>query len=160
MCIRDRFSTEIKLDWENIETVNETKLLGTTITNDLDWKKNTDRIVKEANKRMVFLHKLSRFTNNKQDLKKVYILQIRSKGPNTIWNFAVYWNLYILEWRDCHYRDQRPPKPIERMIKVCLIKIAIALRVIISLLSQWWKYGSYCDPSRWQTSNECSWLQT
>ena len=55
-----QFSTEVKLNGEVIETVIETKLLGTTITDDLNWKKNTDRIVKEANKRMYFLHKLSK----------------------------------------------------------------------------------------------------
>ena len=49
-----QFSTEIKLDGEVIETVAETKLLGTIITNDLNWKKNTERIVKESNKRIFF----------------------------------------------------------------------------------------------------------
>ena len=87
----NQFSTEIKLDGEVIETVSETKLLGTTITNDLNWKKNTDRIVKESNKRMIFLHKLSRFTKNKQDLKKIYILQIRSKleQSSVLWHSSL-----------------------------------------------------------------------
>ena len=84
----NQFSTEIKLDGEVIETVSETKLLGTTITNDLNWKKNTDRIVKESNKRMVFLHKLARFTKNKEYLKNIYILQIRSKleQSSVVWH--------------------------------------------------------------------------
>ena len=43
-----QFTTEIKLNEETIETVNDTKLLGTVVT---------DCIVKEANKRMSFLHK-------------------------------------------------------------------------------------------------------
>ena len=84
----NQFSTEIKLDGEIIETVNETKLLGTLITNDLNWKKNTDKIVRESNKRMIFLHKLSRFTRNKKDLRKIYILQIRSKLEQS----AVLWH--------------------------------------------------------------------
>ena len=56
----NQFSTEIKLDGEVIETVTETKLLGTIITNDLKWKKNTEKIVKESNKRMAHVSPLSR----------------------------------------------------------------------------------------------------
>ena len=69
----------------------ETKLLGTTITNDLNWKKNTERIVKESNKRMVFLHKLARFTKNKEYLKNIYILQIRSKleQSSVVWHSSL-----------------------------------------------------------------------
>ena len=47
-----QFSTNIKLNNETIETVNETKLIGTIITSDLKWNKNTDNIVKETTKRM------------------------------------------------------------------------------------------------------------
>ena len=47
-----KFSTEIKLKNETIETVNETKLLGTIITDDLKWNKNTENIVRESNRRM------------------------------------------------------------------------------------------------------------
>ena len=87
----NQFSTEVKLNGEVIETVSETKLLGTIITNDLKWEKNIERIVKESNKRMAFLHKLSRFTKNKQDLKKIYILQIRSKleQSSVLWHSSI-----------------------------------------------------------------------
>ena len=68
-----QFSTDIKLNNESIETVSETKLLGTIITNDLKWNKNTDNIVKETNKRMQILHKATKFTNNIRDLKQIYI---------------------------------------------------------------------------------------
>ena len=74
-----QFSTDIQLNGEAIETVTDTKLLGTVVTDKLDWNKNTDCIVKEANKRMSFLHKTSKFTTNRNDLKKIYILQVRSK---------------------------------------------------------------------------------
>ena len=40
-----QFTTEIKLNGETIETVSETKLLGTIVTDKLDWNKNTDCIV-------------------------------------------------------------------------------------------------------------------
>ena len=83
-----QFSTDIKLNNESIETVSETKLLGTIITNDLKWNKNTDNIVKETNKRMQILHKATKFTNNIRDLKQIYMLQIRSKLDQS----AVVWH--------------------------------------------------------------------
>ena len=44
-----QFSTEVKLNGEVIDdTVKETKLLGTIITNDLKWEKNIDKEIKEA----------------------------------------------------------------------------------------------------------------
>ncbi len=84
----NQFSTEIRICNEVIETVKETKLLGTTITSDLSWNKNTDKVVKETNKRMQLLHKASKFTNNTKDLKQIYMLQIRSKLDQS----AVVWH--------------------------------------------------------------------
>ena len=76
------------MDGKVIETVKETKLLGTLLTDKLNWNRNTEKIVKESNKRMVFLHKTSKFTCNKSDLKKIYIQQIRSKLEQS----AVVWH--------------------------------------------------------------------
>ena len=45
----------------------------------MNWNKNTQSIVKQSNKRMGFLYKASKFTNNSNDLKKIYMLQSRSK---------------------------------------------------------------------------------
>mgnify|MGYP001398576655 CR=1 FL=1 len=83
-----QFSTEIKLRGQVVETVSQTKLLGTIITNDLSWNKNTDFIVKETNKRMRLLHIASKFTSNISDLKQIYMLQIRSKLDQS----AVVWH--------------------------------------------------------------------
>ena len=38
---------KLKLNGEVIENVKETKLLGTVITSDLKWDKNTETIVKK-----------------------------------------------------------------------------------------------------------------
>ena len=86
-----QFSTDLKLEDEVIETVTETKLLGTIITSDLKWNKNTQSIVKQSNKRMSFLHKASKFTNNYNDLKKIYMLQVRSKLEQSamLWHFGL-----------------------------------------------------------------------
>ena len=52
-----------------VETVSETKLLGTIITSDLNWKKNTQSL----------------------DLKRIYMMQVRSKLEQSavLWHFGL-----------------------------------------------------------------------
>ena len=100
--------------------MSETKLLGTIITNDLNWNKNTQSIVKQSNKRMSFLHKASKFTNNSNDLKKIYMLQVRSKLEQS----AVLWHFGL---------TKKNRNDLERVQKS-------ALRVILGK-----KYTSYSD---------------
>ena len=73
-----QFTTSLKLKEESLEVLDETKLLGTIITSDLRWNKNTDKIVKDANKRMKMLHVASKFINNNEDLVYLYKSFIRS----------------------------------------------------------------------------------
>ena len=47
-----QFNTNIKLRNESLEVMKEMKLLGTYITDDLKWNRNTEELVKNANKRM------------------------------------------------------------------------------------------------------------
>ena len=105
-----QFTTEIQLNGETIETVSDTKLLGTVVTDKLDWNKNTDCIIKEANKRMSFLHKSSKFTTNKQDLKKIYVLQVRSKLEQS----AVVWHSSLTQ--KCKNQLERVQKSALRVI--------------------------------------------
>ena len=42
-----QFSTKLSVENENLELVTESKLLGTFITSDLKWNKNTSEIVKK-----------------------------------------------------------------------------------------------------------------
>ena len=74
-----QFTTKIRLKDENIEVVNEAKLLGTIITSDLKWRQNTEAIIKDANKRMRILHAAAKFTSKISDLKTIYSMFIRSK---------------------------------------------------------------------------------
>ena len=73
-----QFATNMSIENEEIETVTVTKLLGTYITNDLSWDKNTSEIVKSAYQRMQILHRAAKFTNRKRDLRNIYISYIRS----------------------------------------------------------------------------------
>ena len=73
-----QFSTQLTVDDEPIEIVKETKLLGTHITEDLKWDRNTEEIVKSAWKRMQLLCKSASFTSSIMDLKSIYFTFIRS----------------------------------------------------------------------------------
>ena len=59
-----QFVTALKVNNHETETVKEAKLLGTIITDDLKWSRNTEQIVKSANLRLRILHEASRFTKN------------------------------------------------------------------------------------------------
>lgn len=48
---RQQFCTDIKLEGENVETIGETRL-GAIITDDLNWNKNTAKLVRDGNLRM------------------------------------------------------------------------------------------------------------
>ena len=73
-----QFSTKLSVDNENLEIVREAKLLGTHITDDLKWNKNTSEIVKNAYKRMQLLIKASKFTKSKSYLESIYLTDVRS----------------------------------------------------------------------------------
>ena len=87
----NQFTTNIKLKGENLEIVEEAKLLGTIITSDLKWKRNTEEIVKDANKRMRILHAAAKFTSKISDLKTIYYMFIRSKleHSSVVWSSAI-----------------------------------------------------------------------
>ena len=97
---------------ESIETVKETKLLGTIISDDLRWNKNTDNIVKETNKRMQLLHKASKFTNNTRDLKQIYMLQIRSKLDQS----AVVWHTSLSQ------KNRNDLERVQKSAVRCILK--------------------------------------
>ena len=73
-----QFGLNLKLDEKTIDVVQETKLLGTIVTDDLKWSKNTDFLVKRANARMRILHKIVSFNTTVEDLITVYIMYVRS----------------------------------------------------------------------------------
>ena len=58
--------------------VKEAKLLGTVITDDLKWSKNTKEIVKKGFQRMQLLNAAASFTSNIYELRSIYLTYIRS----------------------------------------------------------------------------------
>ena len=83
-----QFSTRLKLEGEIMETVTDTKLLGTIVSNDLKWNKNTENIVKKANSRMELLRKVTSFGASYAELVNIYIMYIRSllEQSCTVWH--------------------------------------------------------------------------
>ena len=83
-----QFSTRVKMNNQVLESVTETKLLGTILTSDLKWDKNTDNIVKKAYGRMELLRKMSSFGAPRDDLKKIYLTFIRSHSEHcsSVWH--------------------------------------------------------------------------
>ena len=68
--------------------INSTKLLGTIITSDLRWEKNTENLVQKSNSRMEILRKIASFGASKEDMKNIYFLFVRSQLEQS----AVVWH--------------------------------------------------------------------
>ena len=83
-----QFSTRLTLEGQILETVQEQKLLGTILTADLKWDRNTEEIVRKANGRLQLLRKVSSFGADVSDLKLIYVMFIRSllEQSCTVWH--------------------------------------------------------------------------
>ena len=86
-----QFTTRLQLNNHNIEIINETRLLGVQVTDDLKWNRNTEILVKKANQRMQILRKASEFTYNLKDRRQIYILYVRSilEQSCVVWNSSL-----------------------------------------------------------------------
>ena len=73
-----QFSTRLYLENTLLEIISETKLLGTIISSDLKWSKNTEMLVKKGYQRMLILRKLYSFKVEVSDLVEIFVLYIRS----------------------------------------------------------------------------------
>ena len=73
-----QFTTNLNLMDEDIEMVRETKLLGTILTDQLSWDRNTEELTKKCYKRMQLLNAAAAFTSNRAELKDIYLTYIRS----------------------------------------------------------------------------------
>jgi hypothetical protein len=74
---KHKFTIRLKEENENIDVVQEFKLLGVILRNDLNWSSNTSYLTKKAYKRMQLLHSVAKFTNQTKDLKTIYTTYIR-----------------------------------------------------------------------------------
>ena len=86
-----QFTTRLIEDEVNIKVVQEFKLLGTWITTDLKWDRNTQCLVKRAYGRMQLLHRVAQFTKTKNDLRSIYLTYIRPvlEQSATVWHSSI-----------------------------------------------------------------------
>ena len=98
-----QFTTNLTVNDENVEIINEAKLLGTTITSYLLGNRNTEQIVKDANKRMRLLHAASKYISKISDMKTIYTAFLRRKldHSSVVWQSGLSKNkTKILKSRD------------------------------------------------------------
>ena len=74
-----QFNTRISLNDTILTCIDQIRLLGVEVCNDLSWKANTSSIVKKAFGTLTLLRKLVCFGVTDLDLVNIYILFIRSK---------------------------------------------------------------------------------
>jgi hypothetical protein len=86
-----QFSTSLSHNGDGVQIVKETKLLGTIITDDLKWHKNTESLVERANARMRILHKISEFSAPTEDMVTIYVSYLRSilEQSCTVWHSSL-----------------------------------------------------------------------
>ena len=86
-----QFTTRLQLNENTVEVIDQTKLLGTVISNDLKWDLNTKSLVKKANARMELLRKVAEFGTPQEDLKTIFILFVRSllEQSATVWHSSL-----------------------------------------------------------------------
>ena len=83
-----QFTTRVTMDNVPLQVVEEAKLLGTYITNDLKWDLNTKHIVKKSNSRMQLLRKVASFGASRKDMIHIYTLFVRSslEHSSSVWH--------------------------------------------------------------------------
>ena len=72
------FMPTLSLEGDDIEVVEEMKLLGVIITSDMKFTKNTEYIIKKGFRRIWMLRRLKNLGASCENLVEVYIKQIRS----------------------------------------------------------------------------------
>ena len=85
------FIPECEIDGEEIELMDEMKLLGLTISNDLKWKSNTETMIKKANSRLWIIKRLKNHGASLADLTDVFTKQVRSilEFGVPVWNSSL-----------------------------------------------------------------------
>ena len=83
-----QFGTRLEVIGEKVETVSNTKLLGTIISDELSWDLNTKSIDQKANAWMELLRRVASFGASVEDLKPIYFLFVRShlEQSATVWH--------------------------------------------------------------------------
>ena len=90
-CIAWDFMPELKLDNQELEMVEEMRLLGVIVRSDMKWSSNTEHMLVRAYKRLWSLRRLKGMGATVDDMKDVYLKQVRSVLELAVpaWNGAL-----------------------------------------------------------------------
>ena len=82
------FVPEFELEGKFLETQEEFKILGLTLSNDLKWRANTDNMTKKAYNRLWMTKRLKIAGASLEDLTDIYVKQVRSvlEFGTPVWN--------------------------------------------------------------------------
>ena len=85
------FQPVIKLDGNVLEVIQQIRLVGFILSDDLSWKKNTESLVTRAYNKMWILRRLKALGASKKILRLVYFQHIRSivEFGAPAWNSAI-----------------------------------------------------------------------
>ena len=85
------FIPDHKINGNQLETLEEMKILGLILQNDLKWKSNTKNMTAKAYKRLWMIKRLKNAGANQEDLTDVYIKQVRSvlEFGVPVWNGSI-----------------------------------------------------------------------
>ena len=72
------FMPDFKLDDQEIDLVDELRVLGVVVRSDLKWTSNTENIVLKGFKRVLMIRRLKQLGASRDDLLDVFIKQVRS----------------------------------------------------------------------------------
>ena len=73
-----QFTTRLKLKGQNIEIVDQMKILGTVINTNLSWDGNCAMIIKKVNARMQLLRSIDKFGASRDEMVHLWVIFCRS----------------------------------------------------------------------------------
>jgi hypothetical protein len=73
-----QFHTRLQLKGQNVEIVEKMKILGTVLTNKLNWDENCKNLIKKVNSRMQLLQKVWSFGSNIEEMVHLWKVFCRS----------------------------------------------------------------------------------
>ena len=73
-----QFSTRLQLKGQNIQIVDQMKILGTVVNSDLTWTDNCMMIIKKVNNRMQLIRNIFSFGATKEEMVHLWIVFCRS----------------------------------------------------------------------------------
>ena len=82
-----------QLNEKNLEIVDNMKILGTIITDKLNWDKNCNNIISKVNNRMLLIKKMHKFGATREELTHLWITYCRSVLEQS----AVVWSSSLSE---------------------------------------------------------------